>query len=173
MFDVLNRKFRVHRQRNVIGCNVFADRKITFLVTKISISLLQVQRNRIVQAILDALFRQGLAERLAIFYHDYIEVVNMLRARRLLWRGDFTAREQFVVPLGQGASILIPTIEMRELHSKDTALNAFEAQVIGGKIVLILLDRAVIPEHAYFLASSELFVVTAPPSPQAPRFLLG
>src|SRR6266403_2135353 len=73
----------------------------------------------------------------------------MLRIVHLLWHGYFAASEQFVVPLCQGAPILIPAVEMWELHGEDTALNAFEAQVIGGKVVFVLLDRAVISQHAH------------------------
>src|SRR5713226_7057305 len=41
MFDMY---LRIHRQRNVICGYVFADRKITFLVTEIRVSLLKMQR---------------------------------------------------------------------------------------------------------------------------------
>src|SRR5260370_5701134 len=115
--------------------NVLADGKIAFLVTKISIGLLQVQWNGIVQPVLDPLLSQGVAERFAILHYDDIEVVNVLCVGHLPRGGNFAPGEKIVVPLCQDAAILIPSVEMWELHGKDTALNSFEAQVIGGKNV--------------------------------------
>src|SRR4029077_16905823 len=124
---------------------MLAKRKIAFFVAEISISLLQMQRNRIVQAVLDSTLAQGLAERFAIFHYDYIKVVDMLRVGHLPRRGNLAAREQLVVTLCQDTTIVIPTVKMWQLHGEYTTLNAFQTQVIGGEIVLVLLDRAVVP----------------------------
>jgi hypothetical protein len=63
---------------------------------------------------------------------------------------------------------------MPELDLQDSGLDGVQAAVEAFHLMEIFLALTVVAQHAdLFRARSGSFVVTAPPSPHAPRFLPG
>src|SRR5260370_3965485 len=61
---------------------------------------------------------------------------------------NLTAWEQFVIARSKDGAIVVPSVKIRQLDRQDPALNAFESQVVGRKIVFVLLHRTMVAEHA-------------------------
>jgi len=148
--------------------------RLSPLLGRLSISkvgVLEMQRDRVVEAGADAGFVEFFLEGFPVAGADDVQVVD--RAGPFGFVGDNDAGEEFVVASGSGASFGVPVIQVAELDSQKTGLDCIEAAVVAFEVVVVLFGLTVVSQHLDLLATSGSLVVTAPPSPQAPRFLPG
>ena len=79
-------QFRVNRKRQTFLCELFADWEIACTVSQISETLLQMQRQRIVDLAADAVFRQTVLKAIAVLCANHKLVVDM--ACLIAWPGQ-------------------------------------------------------------------------------------
>ncbi len=106
--------------------------------------------------------------------HPYhIEVIDGFAPSAHTAGNRLSPPEQFAIARGRGLALLVPIRQVLQLHAQDAGLDRVQPAVVAFHVVVILLAWPWSRSMRIFCASPASFVVTAPASPQAPRFLPG
>src|SRR6266478_551963 len=146
-------KLREHRQGEDFRRHSFGNRKVTLLKTESPIGILQVKRNGIMDPGSDACIGQIVFEFLSVTGSYYKQVVDRPRAGWLVWHNHaiYLRRKQITIARGIGAPLFIPLAQMRELGPENPGLDGIQPPVVTLYFVVVLLELAVISQHAYAL----------------------
>ena len=164
-----------HRQRQNLGGGLFGDGEITCAEAQALVRLAQMQRHRVVDAGPDTCSSQVRLHAVPIRDPDDVEMVDRARPVRHVRKDrGALAGQELPIRLRACAALLVPRRETTKLHAQNMSLNAHRAVRCiprsRGNTSSTGRGRAASGSVA---RSARQLVVTAPASPQAPRFLPG
>ena len=167
------RKLRVERQADNLRGEPLARLEPPSERRKIAICRLQMHRRRIVNGRVDSHVRQSGAEPVAVSHLDDEEVVNVT-STACLYRRDCSGTIQLgSIAMRKNPSAVVPFVQVRSLAASRAAWSAsrrlFRPRRTCSKRALL----AVVAKQAGPRCHVLVVVTTAPPSPSAPRFLVG
>ena len=129
-------------------------REIAPMPPCVRISGLKVNRDRVVNACLDALICQLLLPSCPLRSCGSHRHDRHGGWRRLLGCFNPAAGKGLVVIAGRGSTGVRPLLDITQLHTQDSALDTFHAEVIALEHVMIFLFCAPIPQHPVYSEQS-------------------
>ena len=153
-------------------------REVAALVAETREALLLVERDRVVDLRADALLGEVLAQRVAALHPHHVLVVGVAAARELLGQPDLATQARAGRRArGSGrrrpVALAIQPASRGSLARRIAACSASSRKLPPTKWCTYLGLMPCTRMSTSFSASASSFVVTRPPSPNAPRFLVG
>src|SRR2546423_6990351 len=133
--DLSIRELRIDGQAQTFAGGFFGDGKVTLLISQMSIGLLQVEGERVMQSTADLVGLEMLFELIAARMAHYIQVPRTLRKGRFAGQLERSVRQQLVVTMGDTPTAAGPGIEVFQFYSKDRALDAFHTVIISNFVM--------------------------------------
>ena len=113
------------------------------------------------------------AKTVAVGHLDDEEVVNVT-STACLYRRDCSGAVQLgSIAMRKSPSAVVPFVQVRKLGREQGGLERIETAVSPTQDMLEAGSLSVVANRRARAATSSSFVTTAPPSPRAPRFLVG
>jgi len=152
VFDLLAGQLGEHREREHAARLLFGAGEVALAVAERGVGWLQVDGHGVMYACLHARVVQLPLQFVARVRLDDEEMVDVARVKALARERERARRvercEQFAVVRGMCAALVVPVVEVFEFHREHRALDAFEAEVVADKFVMVLALGAVVAEHA-------------------------
>src|ERR1051326_8412618 len=132
-------KFGVNRQAEALAGGFFGDREVARVVSKMGVSLLQMQRQWVMQRAADVILLEPFLEFVAPWVAHHIEVPGAFSIVGLEGQPERYAFEQLVVTMSYAATLLSPLVQVLKFDSKHGALDSFHAVIVADLVVIIAL----------------------------------
>ncbi len=166
-------QFREHRQRQDFASSPLRMGEVAGFVAQVSISLLQVNRDRIVDASLNSLVPECSLQKVTFRVAHGVDMVDMASVRHGCWRFNPGVFEELVVPGCVSPPGFGPGVQMAELDAQDGPLEALHAIVEALQFVVVFLRGAPVAEHAEGTVIVRAICRDQPSFAARPRFLPG
>ena len=131
-------QFREHRQRQDFASSPLRMGEVAGFVAQVSISLLQVNRDRVVDARLNPLISERRLQIVSPRVAHGIDMVDRPSVGHRCRRFDQAVLEELVVAGRVSATGLGPGLQMAELDAQDDSLEALHPVVEALQLVVIL-----------------------------------
>src|SRR5262249_30286989 len=138
---------RKYWQRQYFACRGLRDREITCAVSKVGVCRLEMNGNRVVDARLDALFRERIAQGVAVVAPNDVDVVDVPGSRPLFRHTDGVLVEELGIPPRDLTALFRPRLEMPKFHAQDCTLYAVHPVVESFESMFVPLFLSPVAKH--------------------------